>query len=137
MVDPAYADVELLLTVWLADILDIRCVTDLPAALGEAVPLLQVVRVGGADRQITLDEADVDIDAYVGPDDAGNPDRAGARELAEQARQAVRYQLPGVVFTDAVVARTQTIVAPAWRPYDNTALRRFGGSYRLTLHSRL
>jgi hypothetical protein len=105
-----------------------RVVTELPANLADVVPLLQVTRFGGQDDFITLDAANIDIDAFAVGRDA-------ARTLAEQARTAVRLHLPGYASGGAAVQSVTTISAPRWVPYDNTSLRRFVASYRITIHS--
>lgn len=123
-----YADVELLLGTWITTQTGIRCLNVLPADLIGDVPLVQVVRYGGADDNLTLDEAAVDIDCYT-------TDRTASFQLAEQVRSAVRLRLPGYHTAAGTVADVQTVVGPSWRPYDNTNVCRVGASYRVTVHS--
>ncbi len=122
-----YVDVERLLVQWLGSELTCRVLTDLPANLVQVVPLLQIQRIGGADLRPGLDFCDLDVDAY-------GPDRGSAVALAERARHALRFRLPGTQIDGAVFTSVQTSEAPNFRPYDNTALRRFGATYRLVIH---
>lgn len=127
-----YADVERILVAWLGNACTCRVVTDLPADLDDQVPLLQVTRYGGADERPGLEFALIDVDAY-------GQDRGSAIALAEGARTALRSELPGTQITDGattvVITRVDTLSAPSYRPYDNTALRRIGAEYRLYLHT--
>jgi len=122
-----YADVERLLVGWLGEQCNCRVVTDLPADLEKWVPLLQIQRIGGSDPRPGLDIVGLDVDAY-------GPDRGSAIELAEDARHALRFELPGTQLENAVITRVDTTEAPSYRPYDNTELRRFGGTYRVIVH---
>lgn len=122
-----YIDVERVLVAWLTSALGVRVLTDLPADLQKVVPVLQIARFGGADTRPGLDVATLDVDAY-------GADRAGAIQLAEEARYALRFQLPGTQIENAVFTQVITTEAPGFRPYDNTALRRFGGSYQVFVH---
>jgi hypothetical protein len=124
-----FADVETLLVGWLSPHLGgMRVVTDTPSNLANILPVVQVTRFGGSDRQVALDVANVDIDTYAAS-------RHGAAELAERVRYALLFILPGQNNDGVVVTRTDTIVGPSWRAYENTALRRFGATYQLTLHA--
>jgi hypothetical protein len=105
-----------------------RVVTELPANLADVVPAIQVTRFGGSDDFITLDAANIDIDTFAATRDA-------SRSLSEQVRAALRLHLPGYAANGAAVQSVTTISAPRWVPYDNTSLRRFVASYRITIHS--
>lgn len=107
---------------------DVRVVTELPANLGDVLPVVEVSRFGGSDDVLSFDNANVDVDVYAAS-------RGAARTLAEQVRAYMRGQLPGQTFAGAFVLSVSTISAPMWTPYDNTALRRFNSSYRIRLHS--
>lgn len=124
-----YIDVEAVLVTWLAGNLGVRCVTELPANLQDVLPVVRVVRVGGTDRVPSLDRAVVDVDFY-------DADRPAAILLARRGHAALRFELPGSRVAGGVVSMVGTVSAPSWRPYDDTALRRFGGSYEITLHSQ-
>jgi hypothetical protein len=108
-----------------------RVVTELPAGLGAVVavtPVIQVTRFGGSDDLLVLDDANIDVDTF----DVG---RDKARALGELVRSALRFDLPGVSQDGGFVAAVSTINAPRWVPYDNTDLRRFVASYRITVRS--
>ena len=124
-----YPDVELMLSAWLKTYLGVRVVTDTPSNLALVLPVVQITRYGGTDTVPGLDRATVDVDAY-----AAN--RTAAAMLAERVRYGLRFVLQGQQVGDITVSRVETIVGPSWRPYDNTALRRFGASYSLTLHAK-
>lgn len=121
-----YADAELLAVTWLTPRLGVRVVTDTPAEMAKALPLVQVTRYGGADGQPTLDRVQLDVDCYT-------DNRRTALQLAEQVRDALRFDLPGTTVDGALVCAVDTIGAPAWRPFDVTGVRRFGASYRLII----
>lgn len=133
-----YPSATLLLRGWLAQRYPTRRVlTETPGDMDGEPEVIQVGRYGGADRVLTLDVADVDVDVYAAS-------WAAADALAHAVWVALRTALPGSTLTtptgyapadSAVVARVQTISAPAQRPVSNPALRRAGAAYRLTLHS--
>lgn len=114
----------------------IRVVTELPADLA-ASQVIQVTRFGGSDDLLVLDTANIDIDVYAAATNTvgGASSRSAAETLAEQVRTALRLHLPGVSTGGGFVASVTTISAPRWVPYDNTALRRFVASYRITIRS--
>lgn len=120
-------DVEAALVAWLRSELEIRVVTDLPADLSGALPVLQVQRVGGSDDGFRLDRCFVDVDAYAVA-------RQAASQLIAQARSLLLTQLRGVTSSAAVFTSARTITAPAWRPYENTSLRRFGATFEIFCH---
>jgi len=105
-----------------------RVVTELPANLGDVLPVIQVTRFGGSDDFLTLDAANIDIDTFAAS-------RDDARSLGEQVRTALRLHFPGYAAGGGAVQSVTTISAPRWVPYDNTGLRRFVASYRITIHS--
>lgn len=110
-----------------------RVVTETPADLGTA-PTIQVTRIGGSDTFLTVDAANIDVDTF-DDDHDGKSARENARTLAEQVRTALRLHFPGYSLNGAAVQSVSTISAPRWVPYDNTSLRRFVASYRITIHS--
>lgn len=125
--------VEPLVRDWLAEHFGAgyRVVTELPAGLGTVVaatPVILVTRFGGSDSVLVLDEANVDVDTF-------GTTRDAARALGELVRSALRFKLPGVSTGGGFVAAVSTINAPRWVPYDNTDLRRFVASYRITVRS--
>ena len=122
-----WPDVETELNAWLEARLSVVHLTDLPANLDAILPVNQVTRVGGDDDSIRLDRALVAIDSY-------GADRAAASLLARQTREKLVVSLRGVQTANAVFGRVSTISAPAWRPYDNPALRRMGATYEVYFH---
>jgi hypothetical protein len=119
-----YVDVERLLVGWLHTTLAVRCVTDLPATL--PLPIVQVGRIGGTDTDRGVDAAMVDIECYAA-------DRPTTQALAENVRNALRYVLPGTTVGGTYVSRVDTVSGPARRPYDNTNVTRYVGTYSLHL----
>jgi hypothetical protein len=125
-----YDDVETLLTGWFPTVLSgVRAVTELPADLAGNVPLLRITVLGGDEPVPTLDRVTVDLEAF-------HATRAEASALAGDARRLLRFMLPGhVTSTGSVVAKVATSARPAWRPYDDVAVRRVGALYQLTVHT--
>jgi hypothetical protein len=123
------APAEPLIRGWLAaQFPTARVVTELPSNLADVLPLIQVARFGGASSDYVRDAANVDIDTF-------DVTRAAARLLGEQVRVAFLLHLPGYASGGAAVSSVADISAPRWVPYDNTDLRRFVASYRITIHS--
>lgn len=123
-------DVEPSILAWLAARTGARCVTELPSDLIGSVPLIEVGRIGGSDRVLTMDAARVDITCF-----AAAP-RDNARKLAYQVHDLLRLRLPGTVVPGGVVLRVLTESGPTWLPYDNTSVRRFAATYEITVHSQ-
>lgn len=134
---PAFYDVHLLLVEWLSARLGMRVVTELPADLTGELPLMQVAVFGGYTVNPAMETVNVDIDVYVPPTADGAADPATASDLAELVRSAVLYGLPGYTTPDgkATVNGAQNIARPTPRPHDQTAVRRYGASYRLFVQS--
>ena len=129
----ALAEAESVVRNWLATHLGngYRVVTELPADLATVVtetPVAQVTRFGGEDDIYTLDTANIDVDTF-------GLTREAARTFGEQVRTALRFDAPGSIQGGALIATVSTISAPRWVPYDNTSLRRFVASYRITIRS--
>lgn len=112
---------------WLTAGLTARVLTDLPADLAGALPVVQIERVGGDDDGIRLDRAFVDVDAYAST-------RQAASELLSQARSLILSSLRGTVTDAAVFTSVRTITAPARRPYENPSVRRFGATFEIFSH---
>jgi hypothetical protein len=119
-------DVEALLTGWLSSRLSHRFVTDVPDNLQGALPLGRVLKVGGPadDNDPRFDLPTVSVDCFAA-------DRAAAITFAQAVDDAIRITLPGLTVNGSTVTRTATISGPAWRPWDDSTLRRFGATYRL------
>lgn len=126
---PADVDVEPALVAWLQTAFPLaRVCTETPANLEDIAQVIQVTRIGGADRLQTLDDAVVDVDCFASTRDA-------SRSLAYGVRHALRYDLPGTQVDGGQVKAVGTIAAPAWRPHTNTNVRRFGATYQITIHA--
>lgn len=125
---PVYQSPERLLIPWLSAELGVRGVAELPASLAGVVPLFRLTGIGGSDFTATFDACNVDVDTYA-------LTRGASEDLAIAARQALMWTLRGQRLGTAVVTEVRTIMRPAWTPFDDTDLRRFTGSYAITLHS--
>lgn len=127
-----FVDVDDLIVAWLptVGITATTITTDdvLRMDVAYAMPLIQVVTYGGADRSGVLDDVNLDIDVYAAI-------RGMAVDLSEEIRTAIIDLLPGYHIPGATVARTRTNQRPAWRPYDNTAIRRRQAAYAITVHT--
>jgi len=123
-----FVDVEPMLTTWLSSQLGIRCVTELPSTLATSVPLVEVGRIGGADSQIVVDAARVDITCW-------GSTRDTARKLAYQVQDLIRVHLPGLRVPGGVVIFADTVSGPTWLPYDDTAVRRFHCTFQVFVRS--
>jgi hypothetical protein len=103
-----------------------RVSTEAPANLNDVLPYIQVARIGGRERDYVLDTASVAFDVFAAS-------RPAARALAVALRNAVLLELAGSVTGGAFITKTRTLSAPAWRPWNNTTVRRFGAVYDITL----
>lgn len=113
----------------------VRVVTETPAKLASAVPVVQVVGIGGTGDRYQFDAPHVDIDVFDGPHDNQSA-RANARDLAQRVHDWLLQQLPGQILGDVAVLSASEFMAPTWTPYDNTNIRRFTLSVGLRLHDR-
>lgn len=109
-----------------------RVLTDLPADLEAALPVIGVSRFGGTDATLTLDRASIDIDVWDFP-------LTAADLLAGQVWVWLRLGLPGATVTGitgaGTFARVDTISGPSERPTGNPNVRRVGASFQVTVHS--
>lgn len=122
-----WPDVEAELVAWMTAAVQVRHLTDLPANLTDALPLNQLQRVGGDDDGLRLDRALISVDSFAAT-------RQAAWQLARETRHQLLVNLRGAKTANAVFSRVATIAAPAWRPYENTALRRVGATYEIYCH---
>lgn len=122
-------DVELELIGWLqARVADGVVVRDeLDNHLAEQLPTIQIQVVGGGDDGFRLDRALVDVDVYAAT-------RADAIALAATVHGLLLGQLRGSATATAVFGRVAAVSRPVARPYENTALRRVGGTYEIYSH---
>lgn len=121
-------DVEAVLIAELpGEIGDVRCVTELPADLEGSVPIVELARLGGP-RRGALDFATVDFDCYAAT-------RQQARDLAHRVGDALQ-RLRARKVTGGEITRVDIDSGPNWRPYDNTAIRRFGVTAQVIVQPR-
>jgi hypothetical protein len=127
---PAAVDVEAAVAAWLrGELPSVRVSTEAPADLAGQVPAVRVVRIGGADQGVVFDGALLDVDCWHGS-------RAAARALALQVHDRLAFGLPGQRLTGGVVCAVRTATGVAWRPWDDTGLRRFQASYEITVQAQ-
>lgn len=105
-----------------------RVVTETPSDLAEVLPCIKVNRIGGNSTIPTIDNAHVDVEYF-------GSTRDEARGGAESVRRAFETELPGVTVGGNVVLAVTEIQSPTWAPYDNTNVRRFDATYRISLHT--
>lgn len=121
-------DVEALVTSWIeANIDGTRAMSETPNNLDELLPVARVRRIGGTYDGFRIDRATVDIDYF---DASRDQAAAGALHL----QWALHNLFDRARHGDAVVCRVETLTGPRPLPYDNTFLRRFGATYRITVH---
>jgi hypothetical protein len=103
-----------------------RFLTESPADLASAVPVVRVLRLGGpsSDDLARFDAPTLSFECFaVG--------ELAAMALATSVDRWVR-SLPGSRLADGtVVTKAQTVTGPSWRPYENTTIRQFGCSHVL------
>lgn len=124
-----FGGVEALLIPAAASALSVRFVTDTPADLASVVPLCRLWHIGGGsdDNDWRFRTPTVAVDSFAA-------DRGAASALAERVEQWFRSILPGSILADgSVVTKVQTLTSPSWRPWDDTAVRRFAATYVLHL----
>jgi len=101
---------------------------ELDNRLLEELPTIRITQIpGGSDDGIRLARMLVDIDVY-------HSTRADAIALAHQVHAWVTQELRGSSTPKLVIGRTGAVTLPAVRPYENTALRRVGGTYEIYCH---
>ncbi|NML55402.1 hypothetical protein HHL19_16660 [Streptomyces sp. R302] len=124
-----WPDLEVELVAYLTARRAVRVLTELPANLGDILPVVQVQRLpGGGDDGFRLDRALVGVDVYAAT-------RGDASTLAELVRDDLINHLPGTATARAVFGRVATVSAPSWRPYENPGLRRSGATYEVFFHA--
>jgi hypothetical protein len=92
------------------------------------LPTIQINQIpGGGEDGLKLGRLIVDIDVYASA-------RADAIALAIEVHDWVTRELRGTTSSVVVIGRTGCLSLPAVRPYENTALRRVGGTYEIFCH---
>jgi hypothetical protein len=129
MADVGSVDIELELIGWTQARLGASVVVrdELDNNLLNELPTVQIEVVGGDDDTFRLDRTLVDVNVYAAT-------RAAAIALATQVHGLYLTELAGSKTTNAVFGRVTTVTRPAVRPYENTDLRRVGGTYSLYSH---
>lgn len=116
---------EVVVREWIADHFpQARVVTETPSDM-TVLPVVKVVGLGGPMQRLNLGRPAVDIEAY-------DSTRAAASTLADQIHDAMLFQIRGLI-SGANVEAVRTVSSPAFRPYDDTNLRRFGATYQIFL----
>jgi hypothetical protein len=148
-----YADAEQLLVDWLEQALaalHLQARTRMPKgddlqallAQEDVAGLIHVEVFDGDDLNAAQERINTDVDLYVPELADGNPDDAGANDLAALIRSAMLYHLPGYYATmpDGSTATVQEVVTfsrPTARPYDdNSAICRRHAAYQVTIATR-
>ncbi|MEV7013273.1 hypothetical protein [Streptosporangium sp. NPDC051022] len=121
-------DVEALLTSWIEATVDnVHAMSETPNDLDDLLPAAKIRRIGGPYDGFRLDRATVDVDVF-------DATRDGASAVALHIQWALHNLLARNKTGDAVVTRVETLTGPRPLPYDNSGLRRFGATYRITVH---
>lgn len=100
---------------------------DQPDSVLHSLPLIVVEKISGADYTPLIDRPLVDIECYAA-------DQVQAQNLAESVRYILRAELPGSVVENAVFGATRTAVGPRLVRHANRNVRRYTGTYELSLH---
>lgn len=126
-----YADTEQLLVGWAPTVIPCRALTETPADLEtvlDTTAVVRVTRIGGSSA-VGIDEPLVDFDCFA-------LTRTAAKAFAIQLASAVDLQLSGYFNQYGTVNAVVMVSGPSWRPWENTNIRRFGFTARLTVHTR-
>lgn len=102
------------------DELDNNLMDELPTIQFEQIP-------AGGDDGIKLARFLVDMNVYAAT-------RADAFTLAREVHAWITGTLRGSTSPTAIIGRTGCLSLPAIRDYENTALRRVGGTYEIFCH---
>ena len=102
------------------DELDNNLLSELPTIQFEQVP-------AGSDDGIKLARFLVDMNVYAAA-------RADAFTQAREDHDWITGALRGSTSPTSVIGRTGCLALPAVRPYENTGLRRVGGTYEIFCH---
>jgi hypothetical protein len=123
----AFADVEIEIFGYLTTKYPtLRFSTDLPGQISTTT--VRIKRISGANRDILIDRAIVDIDVY-------SPTNEADASTQARAIQATLLAMTGTRTNNGVVQRVATINGPRWLPTDNQALTRYGATYEIYIRS--
>lgn len=120
-----FPDIEKLVHAYLSGQITERVCTELDPDF--AVPVVQIYRIAGEDRDYALDHPMVDVDAYAAS-------RGQAMDLARQVQSLLRFSIVNQVTTFGVVTHSRTVVGPRILPYEDTTKRRASATYALAAH---
>lgn len=124
-------DYEQAVMTWLASrFTSARVTVEMPSKI--VGPTIRVLGLGGP-NDFVLDKPSLAIDCFdLGRTVDGKEvnGRIYARALAYEVRDAMLWSLPGSAISGGYVTKVNATL-PAWRPYDNTNVRRFGATYQL------
>lgn len=129
--DPAtqgFADIEGLYSVHLAAVLGCRVVTVLPAGFETALPIIRVGTAGGVDDQLTI-RMRLDVETFAAT-------RPLSRDLAEQARAAIRATSHTVLGNGWLIDVAETLNSPFWVDYADDRVRRYMSIYQISSRIR-
>ncbi|MGW4493742.1 phage tail termination protein [Streptomyces sp. NPDC004376] len=94
----------------------------------DELPTIQVLQLpGGGDDGLLVARMLVDVNVYA-------PTRADAFELAIEVHDWITRVVRGSTSSTLVIGLVRCLSLPAERPYENTALRRAGGTYEIFCH---
>ncbi|MEU9218926.1 hypothetical protein AB0D47_20520 [Streptomyces sp. NPDC048376] len=101
---------------------------ELDNKLLEELPTIQITQVPAGDLAASrLARMLVDIDVYAAT-------RQAAFDLARETVTWVERELRGSTTSTLTIGRAGVVTLPAARPYENTALRRVGGTFEIFCH---
>ncbi|MFE2048012.1 hypothetical protein ACFXAS_05855 [Streptomyces sp. NPDC059459] len=94
----------------------------------EELPTIQITQIPGGDLAAgRLARMLVDFDVYAAT-------RAEAFALAREVVAWVELELRGSTTSTLAIGRAGAVTLPAARPYENTGLRRVGGTFEIFCH---
>lgn len=124
----SFVDVEGQVGGWLARCLKVPVASETPHDLASRLPFVRVVLVGGSTPNVSLDAPLLAVDAFAA-------DRPQAIALANRVRTLLSYGSLGADLMGGRIGQVSTVTAPLWAPWDNSSVRRYTATYRITLHA--
>jgi hypothetical protein len=98
---------------------------DTPGDWSGRLPFLQIRNAGG-DRAFNLHRPRMLFTSWATNDGT-------AEDLLQRIDDHLQYKLP-TTFNGIVIALAGTTSSPAWQPYDNPDVARYGATYRFSMH---